>query len=53
VNIVVNQIETNSIVLFAVNYFDGVYGKGDGVVEIDVVYGKVRDGRLEIPTSSG
>ncbi len=44
VDCLVNSCETNSVVIFAGNYFDGVHGKGDGIVEIDGVYGKDHDG---------
>ncbi len=39
----VNCIVTNSIVVFAVNYSDGVYGKENGIVSIAVVIEAVHD----------
>ena len=58
-NFAVNHLETNSIVIFAVNYSDGarpqrwrvapvgeVHGKVLGIVEIGMVLGKVLDGVL-------
>jgi hypothetical protein len=43
VNFAVNCIATNSIVDFAVNYFEGVLGKDYGIVGIVGVLGKVND----------
>ena len=58
-NFAVNYLETNSIVIFAVNCSDGarpqrrrvapageVHGNVHGIVEIGVVLGKVLDGVL-------
>ena len=42
-NLLVNSIETNSIVTFAVNYSDGVLGKVLEIVSIGAVPGKVLD----------
>ena len=43
VNFAVNYIATNWIENFAVNYFDGVHGKVDGIVSVDVVLEAAHD----------